>query len=568
MPSIAIRPRNTKAEEQLMSEGVPPLLARVWASRGCNVLADAVGKYHEIIPYTQLKGAVEMANILADAVIAQKRLLIIADYDADGATACTIGMRGLRGLGANVDYIIPDRQAHGYGLSVPIAQIACSVEPKPDYLITVDNGIASHDGIRYCNDQGVKVLVTDHHLPGETHPDAECIVNPNQHGCEFPSKNLAGCGVIFYVLLALQDELINRGWFNFQPGFEVPQLLPIVAVGTIADLVALDRNNRILVNTGMRMIRRAPTFAGLEALAYASKKQPRNLCTSDIAFGIGPRINAVGRLEKMDEGVECLLAEDREAAVQLANKLDEVNGKRKEIEQVMTDEALADLCAGQSPDDYSAVVHSSTWHQGVIGIVAGRVKERIWRPTFAMADGPSGEHKGSGRSIEGFHLRDALDLVDRRNPGLLLKFGGHAMAAGVTVRPGGVAEFAKAFEQVAKEMISPEILTQTIETDGGLSNEDMSLQMVEMIHRQVWGQKFLEPCFVDEFLIKDCREIGDGKHLKLLLEKDGRSYAAVKFRHETGVIEGRIRAVYTMSANEFRGETSLQLLVSYFEHIE
>lgn len=565
MVQVVARTRNLEFEKSLMGEGVPSVLARAWASRGAASVKDALGSFKDIIPYTELLGAVEMANILADAIIQGKRLLIIADYDADGATACTIGMRALRGFGANVGYIIPDRKEHGYGLSVPIAKIACEVEPKPDYLITVDNGIASHEGIDYCNSQGVQVLVTDHHLPGETHPNARVIVNPNQHGCTFPSKALAGCGVIFYVMMALQDELIDRGWHKFAEGFEITQLLPIVAVGTIADLVALDHNNRILVNTGMRIVRKSPTFPGLEALAYVAKKDPRKLCTTDIAFQIGPRINAVGRLEQMDQGVECLLSGDPEDAVNYADKLDKVNGQRKEIEAVMTDEALEELVSRQTVGNYTAVVHSAEWHQGVIGIVAGRVKERIWRPTFALADGPKGEHKGSGRSIPGFHLRDALDLIDRRNPGLMPKFGGHAMAAGVTVSPGGVEQFAREFEKVARELMTPQMLSQTIEVDGSLSNEEMSLQTVEVLSRQVWGQMFPEPTFQDVFKIRECREIGDGKHLRLTLEKDGRTYTAIKFRHEDGVIEGHIKAVYKLSANEFRGEVSLQLLIDYFE---
>lgn len=567
MVQIVTRPQNPEFALKLMSEGVPPVLARAWGARGVQEVKEAAGRLDDMLTYDQLDGAEKMANILADAIYAGKRLLIVADYDADGATACAIGMRALRGFGANVGYIIPDRKEHGYGLSVAIADIACKAEPKPDYLITVDNGIASHDGIEHCNKLGVPVLVTDHHLPGETHPDAAAIVNPNKHGCPFPSKALAGCGVIFYVMLALQDELVARGWTGYEEGFEVRQLLPIVAVGTIADLVPLDRNNRILVHAGMRMIRRQPTFPGIEALSVIAKKDPRALATSDIAFGIGPRINAVGRLEQMDFGVECLIGENAEGAVELAHMLDQVNGQRKEIEAVMTDEALAALVAAQKPENYTAVVHSPEWHQGVIGIVAGRVKERVWRPTFALADGTNGQHKGSGRSIEGFHLRDALDMIDRANPGLMVKFGGHAMAAGVTLAPGGVERFREEFERVGRLLMTESMLSQAIEVDGSLAAEEMNLTTVEVLGRQVWGQAFPEPAFCDVFRVVNSKEIGNGKHLKLTLEKDGKTYAAVKFRHETGNIEGNIRAVYKLSANEFRGETNLQLLVDYFEHV-
>lgn len=567
MVSIATRTPDPQSVANLMADKVPSVLARAWASRGMKKLSDVYGKIEDIIPYTELGDCEKMATILATAIQEGKRLLIVADYDADGATACSIGMRGLLGMGANVGFIIPDRKAHGYGLSEAIARIACSQTPRPDYLITVDNGIASHGGIDVCNELGIPVLVTDHHLPGETHPNAMVLVNPNKHGCTFPSKALAGCGVIFYVMWALQDELVMRGWEGFQPGFEVNNLLPIVSVGTIADLVALDQNNRILVNAGMRRIRHRPTFPGIEALSQVSKKNPRKLTTTDIAFGLGPRINAVGRLEHMEQGVDCLLCEDVEEAVRFAAKLDDVNGQRKGIEAEMTLDAAQELAAEQEEGLRTAVVHHPDWHQGVIGIVAGRVKELVWRPTFALADGTDGEHKGSGRSIPGFHLRDALDIVDRRHPGLMLKFGGHAMAAGLTLRPGGIEEFRGAFEEVGKEFITENMMNQVLETDGGMDASEMTLNNVDVLSRQVWGQGFPEPSFVDDFDILECREIGGGKHLKLKLGKQGKSFDAVKFRHEAGVITGRIRAVYKLSSNEYRGETTLQLLIDHFEAI-
>lgn len=549
----------------LVREGLDPVLARVLAARGVGHAADASGGLASLVPYTALKGAQELASILADAIVRKQRLLVVADYDADGATACSIGVRALKAFGANVGYLIPKRLEHGYGLTPEIAQIACAQTPRPDFLITVDNGIASHAGIEESNRLGVEVLVTDHHLPGETHPNARVIVNPNQHGCTFPSKNLAGCGVIWYVMWALQDELLERGICAADPSFDVNTLLPITAIGTVADVVALDANNRILVNEGVNRIRRGESFPGVDALAVVSGRDPRKLSTSDIAFGIGPRINAAGRLESMDAGVECLTTDGVARAQALATHLHEINDRRKEIEGDMTEEAVRRLLTDVREDRFTAALHSEGWHQGVIGIVAGRIKERIWRPTFVLADGKEGELKGSGRSIPGFHLRDALDRVDRRNPGLLVKFGGHAMAAGVTVRPGGLEAFQEAFESVAREMLTPADLNQVLETDGPLELKEMSLATVETLKRQVWGQAFPEPSFCDVFQVTDSRAIGDGKHLKLTLQKGSERFSAVKFRHTDGQPPKQVRAVFKMDANTFRGETSLQLLVEHLE---
>ncbi len=551
----------------LIRSGMSPVLAKVMAARGVKTAEETAGTLDSLLPYTALTNATAMARILADAVETQKRLLIVADYDADGATACSVGVRALKAFGANVGYLIPNRLEHGYGLTPEIARIACAAEPRPDYIVTVDNGIASHAGIAEANRLGVPVLVTDHHLPGETAPDALCIVNPNQHGCEFPSKALAGCGVMYYVMWALQDELMSRPGSHerLDPFFTVEDLLPIVAIGTVADVVALDANNRALVNEGLLRIRRGKSFPGVDALAKISGRNPRYLSTSDIAFGLGPRINAAGRLESMDAGVECLTSDSVARSEALAQVLHDINDRRKEIEGEMTDEAVRRLLTDVQPDRYTAVLHADDWHQGVIGIVAGRIKERIWRPTFVLANGKNGELKGSGRSIPGFHLRDALDLVDRRCPGLLPKFGGHAMAAGVTVRAGGLDEFTKAFEQVAREMLKPTDLLQNLEVDGSLDAADMNLDTVQLIKGQVWGQAFPEPVFCDEFRVAEARPIGGGLHLRLTLEKDGRRYQAVKFRHSDGLPPARVKAAYKLDANTFKDETNLQLLVEYLE---
>ncbi|KWT98339.1 MULTISPECIES: single-stranded-DNA-specific exonuclease RecJ [unclassified Variovorax] len=551
---------------KLIRSGMSPVLARVLASRGITDTAEVSTGLSALIPYSQLLGAEALAKVLADAIVEKKRLLIVADYDADGATACSVGVRALRAFGANVGFIIPNRIEHGYGLTPAIARIACSAEPKPDYLVTVDNGIASHAGIEEANRLGVPVLVTDHHLPGETHPDALCIVNPNQHGCPFPSKALAGCGVMWYVMWALQDELLERGIVSADPEFSVDSLLPIVAIGTVADVVALDTNNRILVNEGLLRVRAGHSFPGVDFLAKVSGKDPRMLATSDIAFGIGPRINAAGRLESMDAGVECLTTDSVARAQALAEELHGINDRRKAIEGDMTDEAVRRLLTDVRADRYTAVLHAEDWHQGVIGIVAGRLKERIWRPTFILASGKDGELKGSGRSIPGFHLRDALDLVDRRHPGLLPKFGGHAMAAGVTVRAGGLAEFAEAFEKVAREMLTAADLQQTLLVDGALEANEMSLETVAILKEQVWGQAFPEPTFYDAFQVLDARSIGGGKHMSMLLQKDGRKFRAVKFRHTDAPPQkgSELKLAYKLDANSFNDETNVQLLVETF----
>lgn len=558
-PSIAL---------SLVKSGITPLLARIMAARGIKVPSDITGKLVELIPYAELTNAREMAEIMADAIVAKKRMLIVADYDADGATACTVGMRALQAYGANVGFLIPNRLEHGYGLTPEIVDIAAVQVPRPDYIVTVDNGISSLPGIARANELGVEVLVTDHHLPGDTPPAARMIVNPNQVGCGFPSKSLAGCGVMWYVMWALKDVLAERGIPQANPSFKIASLVPIVAIGTVADVVTLDRNNRILVNEGLRYIKHGKSFPGIDALARVAKKDLLTLKTSDIGFGIGPHINAAGRLDSMDAGVECLLTDNVERAKVLANELHEINDRRREIEGKVVIEAVEQLLAKVEPDYYTAVLHADAWHQGVIGIVAGRIKERIYRPTFVMATGKNGEMKGSGRSIPGFHLRDALDTVATRNPGLLPKFGGHAMAAGVTVRAGSLGQFQRAFEEVSREMLSPALLNQCLETDGSLEAAEMTLSTVEFIKAHVWGQNFPEPTFVDEFAVTSFKKMGlDDAHLKLVLEKNGQKFNAVKFRHEGTDIPPKVRVVYKLESNTFMNNTSLQLMLDHLEPV-
>lgn len=569
---IAERKFSPSTALTLIKGGIPPLLARVFAARGIRKVEDITGPLSELHPYSQLKGCEEMAKVLADAILEGKRLLVVADYDADGATACSVAVRGLRAYGANVGYLIPKRLEHGYGLTPPITKIAAEQDPRPDYLITVDNGIASHRGIMDSNLLGIPVLVTDHHLPvaDMPPPDARVIVNPNQDGCKFPSKSMAGVGVIWYVMWALQDEMTRRGIEPLQDGYDVTSLLPIVAIGTVADVVALDRNNRILVNAGLDRIHRNESFPGIDALAASAKRNPRELTTGDIAFGVGPRINAAGRLQTMDAGVECLTTESVARAQALASQLNDLNEERKNIERGVVEQAADKLATELVLGDcYSIALHREEWHEGVIGIAAGRIKERTYRPTFIMTSNHEGKLKGSGRSIPGFHLRDALDLVSKRNPNIFIGFGGHAMAAGVTLKDGCFEQFQAAFEEVAKEMLSPADLNQVMETDGALDIEDMSLDTVAEMKLHVWGQAFPAPTFSDEFRVLEYRKLGDqGQHLRMTLEKEGRKFIAVKFRHEpTQEVPPRIRAVFKLDANTYRNETNLQLLLDYFEPV-
>ena len=562
---IIERTYSPSAAYQLVKAGVGPVLARIYAARGISSKAQLTLGLEGLIPAAMLTDAGTAAAILEEAIADQRRILIVSDYDADGATACAIGLRALRAYGANVGYLVPNRLEHGYGLSPEIVRIAADLTPKPALIITVDNGISSVAGVEEANRLGMEVLVTDHHLPGDMLPTAKLIVNPNRRDCSFPSKALAGCGVMWYVLSALEERLLGRGIAPTPAQFTVRSLLPIVAIGTVADVVALDTNNRLLVRAGLDMIRDHPSFAGLEALAKVSKRDPRELTTGDIAFGIGPRINAAGRLETMDAGVDCLTTDEPERAMALAVRLHEINLQRREIEASTVQEAVEQVAQEVSSSDYTAVAYREGWHKGVIGIVAGRVRELLYRPTFVFALDPNGQLTGSGRSIAGLNLRDALDLVDRRCPGLLLKYGGHAMAAGATLCAGGIEQFTEHFEAVARTLLTPESLRQELQTDGSLEPHEMSLGTVEQIRDEAWGQAFPEPTFSDTFRVLESRRIGDGSHLKLILEKGSKTFTAVKFRAGAFEAPHQVRTVFKLGANTFQGATNLQLLLEHLE---
>jgi single-stranded-DNA-specific exonuclease len=567
MPSITTRSCPDNARTALEQAGLAPAWARLYAARGVTHPDQVAHRLPQLLPPGGLLHIERAAALLADAIRDHKRLLIIADYDADGATACAVGVRGLRLLGAQVDYLVPNRLEHGYGLSPDIVKLAA--EPpfgdkhRPDLLVTVDNGIAAVDGVAAANALGIPVLVTDHHLPGDALPDAACIVNPNQPGCGFASKNLAGVGVMFYVLLALRAELRQRGAYAEQPEPDLRALLDLVALGTVADVVKLDANNRTLIENGLARMRAGKASAGINALFRAAARDPARATVFDLGFMLGPRLNAAGRIDDMALGIECLLADDPAAAQQLAQRLDTLNRTRRDVESDMLEEALAILASFNPTDSHSLTAYQPGWHIGVIGILASRLKDKFHRPTVVLAHSDSGELKGSGRSIPGLHLRDALDLIDKRHPGLIKKFGGHAMAAGLSIPAGCHDDFAQAFETVVRELIDPADLEGVIETDGELDAADHSYALAEQLDHAVWGQGFPAPLFTGIFDVVAQRVVGE-KHLKLKLARDGNAFEAMRFFH-ADPLPDRIRAVYALMPNEFNGQQSLQLKLQHWE---
>ena len=557
-----IPPRSVWTLEQA---GVHPLLARLYAARGVTSTAeldDALGK---LLAPSTMKGLAEAATLLADAIAADKRLCVVADYDCDGATACAVALRGLKLLGAkHVAYIVPDRIVDGYGLTAPISQRV--KDSGADVLITVDNGIASIDGVAHAKKLGLQVLVTDHHLPASELPNADVIVNPNQPGCTFESKSIAGVGVMFYTLLALRSELRTRGAFDVahQPKLDV--LLPLVALGTVADVVKLDANNRRLVAQGLKRVRAQALPAGLASLFVAAGRNARVATTFDFGFALGPRINAAGRLSDMTLGIECLLTDDPARADELAKMLDGINRERREIEGDMREQAMniVDGLFDEGDQPPPAIcVFDPDFHEGVVGIVASRIKDKLHRPTFVFAasaaEGKEHELKGSGRSIPGFHLRDALDLVAKRYPGTILRFGGHAMAAGCTV----AAEYFDNFEQgliaVAQEWLDAATLTRRLETDGPLNPEYRRVELVDTLHKEVWGQGFAAPTFSEEVEVVSQRLLGE-KHLALKLKHRGQPVDGIWFGH-TEPLPAKVTLAFRLDADEWNGVRRVRFLV-------
>ena len=554
--------------------GVHPLLAQLYAARGVKTPDELDEGLARLLSPTTLLGAKQAAVLLADAIAAGQHICIVADYDCDGATACAAGMRGLKLLGASkVSYLVPDRVVDGYGLTAPIAERVKA--SGADVLVTVDNGIASFDGVARAKALGMQVLVTDHHLPALTDgtiglPNADVIVNPNQPGCGFESKSIAGVGVMFYVLLALRAELRERGVFTIQDQPKVDALLPLVALGTVADVVKLDANNRRLVAQGLKRIRTGYLPAGIASLFIAAGRKANVATTFDFGFALGPRINAAGRLADMTLGIECLLTDDAGRADELAKTLDGINRERRDIEADMREQAQLAADAMIDLDDEpppAIAIYEPSFHEGVVGIVASRIKDKLHRPTFvfaaSQAEGKSHEIKGSGRSIAGFHLRDALDLVAKRQPGVLLKFGGHAMAAGCTMDEKNFELFEHTLQQVAREWLDAATLTRRIDTDGPLSAEYRRTDMVDTLHKEVWGQGFAAPTFSEEVEVVSQRLVGE-KHLALKLKHQGQPVDGIWFGR-TEPLPARVTLAFRLDADEWQGVRRVRFLVEAAE---
>ncbi len=551
---IRVRSFAPTQQQALQQQGLPPLLARLLAARGLSAEYGLRLEMPDLLKPEALLHCERMGTLLADGIAAGKAMLGSGDYDADGATATAVAIRGLRAMGAKVDFLVPNRFTYGYGLTPEI--VALAAQQQPDIILTVDNGIASVEGVAAARQLGIQVLITDHHLPAEQTPDADCIVNPNQRDCYFPSKHLAGVGVMFYVLIALRAELKKRGVAN---DVHLGSLLDLVALGTVADLVKLDSNNRILVKQGLQRIRQRMASPGILAILQLAGRDATQASAQDLGFYVGPRLNAAGRLDDMTIGIRCLLANTMEEAMPYARQLHALNAERKQIEAEMQFDAMADLMQDFSPAQYTISVFQPDWHQGVIGILASRIKERFHRPVIAFADAGDGQIKGSGRSIAGLHLRDALDLVTKRQPDLILKFGGHAMAAGLSIKAADFDRFQHTFEQVVQSLIDSDTLQAVLETDGSLPPEEMTLDTAELLNQQVWGQGFPAPVFYDQFQVLQQRVLGE-KHLKLRLQKQGQTFEAIYFQHAEPLPE-QLALAYALQVNEYNGNRSLQLQV-------
>jgi len=550
-----------------------PLVARVLAHRGINDPAQVDYQLKKLLPYHQLKGIDTAVTLLVKALEAQANILIVGDFDCDGATSTSLALLALGAMGAkNVSYLVPNRFDFGYGLSTALVDYAKAIEP--DLIVTVDNGIASHEGVARAHELGIKVVVTDHHLAAETLPDADAIVNPNQPGCEFPFKSTAGVGVIFYVMSALRRQLQTQGWFD-QQGIKAPnmaQYLDLVALGTVADLVPMEHNNRILVAQGVARIRAGKARPGILALLAVAKRQHYNLQATDLGFSIGPRLNAAGRLEDMSLGIECLLSDDEHIAAQLAQELDELNAQRRHIEADMQQQAGNILTRLESSQDQElpkcVCLFHPDWHQGVVGIVASRIKEKWHRPALVFAMGDADTLKGSCRSIAGFHLRDALAAVDAHNSGLIIKFGGHAMAAGLSIKADNFEAFKEALDTYAQEHLPDSLLAKEWRSDGQLSAQELQLNQAFLLQQAgPWGQGFEEPTFHGRFVLVQQRIVGE-KHLKLVLAdlQTGELVDAIYFNIDLAVWPSTCEQadlVYRLDINEFRGRQSLQLMVQH-----
>jgi len=545
----------------LVDAGLSPVLARIYAARGVVAASDLDHSLKALPDFARFANIDAATARLAQAIAAREKVLIVGDYDADGATACAVGVRGLRAMGADVDFLVPNRFEFGYGLTPEIVAVAAARAPR--LLVTVDNGIASIEGVRAAAAAGIDVLITDHHLPGPALPEPAIIVNPNQAGCAFPSKHVAGVGVMFYVLCALRARLRTSGDFGDRAQPNLAALLDLVALGTVADVVRLDHVNRVFVEQGLARIRAGRAHPGIAALFAVAGRDAGRATASDLGFVAGPRLNAAGRLADMSLGIRCLLADSEAEALPLARELDRLNRERRDIETTMQEEALVDVEAIASDSDaYTLCIHRPQWHQGVIGIVASRLKDRYHRPVIVFASTGAGELRGSGRSISGFHLRDALDVVAKREPNAIARFGGHAFAAGLSLAEEALPRFAAAFEKFARETLSAAQLRRAHESDGMLAPGELTLALGHELRERAWGQGFPAPAFDAVFDVVGQRSVGDG-HAKLALARGRERFDAIAFR-APATMPARIHALFRPEVNYWNGLSSLELVIDYW----
>ncbi len=563
MTRILSRTYDPHAAERLARAGFLPPIARALAARGISEASDLEQEWQGMIPPAMLEGTREAAERLAAAREKGEHVTIVADYDCDGATACTVGLRGFQMLGISASYFVPDRVVHGYGLTPNVVDIVAARAPKPSLIVTVDNGISSVPAVDRARELGIDVIVTDHHLPGPELPRAVSIVNPNRADSVFPSKNLAGVGVIYYVLLALRALLRERGVYDAKTQPRLDQLVDFVALGTVADVVKLDKNNRILVSQGLRRIRSGRTHAGLEALFAIAGKDTHTAGVRDFGFAVAPRINAAGRLGTMESGIECLLSDDPSRALAFADNLNSINAERRELEGEMQQAAEAALEAVDLDHRATFSLYNPDFNEGVVGLVAARLKERIHRPVIAFAPTENHELKGSGRSIPGIHLRDMIDLVSKALPGVVIRFGGHAMAAGLSIRPESLKEFQEAFEEVVRTHCDASVFERVVLTDGGLAPDEITENLCTEIDRQIWGQGFEAPLFANEFTVLNQTLLKDA-HLKLQLGLGGQRFEGIFFRHREP-LPMQAKIAYRPAINEYRGRRTVQLVAEAAE---
>lgn len=564
MTRILNREFDLEAARRLHEEGYLPPVARALSARGIRDASELAQDWKSMLPPAMLEGTREAAERLALARERGERVTVVADYDCDGATACAVAIRGLGMMGVKADYFVPHRVHHGYGLSCAVVDLLAARTPRPDVLLTVDNGVSSAEAVRHAAELGIDVIVTDHHLPGAELPPAVCIVNPNLADSAFPSKALAGVGVMYYVLLALRALLRERGVYTQQTQPRLDALVDLVALGTVADVVKLDKNNRILVAQGLNRIRLGRTHAGISALFAVAGKKPEAAGVRDFGFALGPRINAAGRLDTMENGIECLLADDPVVALDYARSLNDFNAARQELETEMQQAAETALSCCNVDSLATLTLYDGRFNEGVVGLVASRLKEKVNRPTIVFAPTDDGALKGSGRSIAGVHLRDALDLVSKALPGAVLRFGGHAMAAGLTLRSeDDLPAFRDAFEKTVRSMVDASVFERVIYTDGGLAPDEITERLVQAIDSQIWGQGFDAPVFANEFRVVRQSLVKDA-HTKLILELGGQRFDAIFFRH-TETLPGMVRLAYRPNINEFMGRRSVQLVIEAAE---